>query len=439
MLLSYNLKGQTDYGFLPPVSTSVVAEARSSICVPNPTTDRQWDHSKSFELQLNEAIDAENATFGKFYPNYVHPSYDSNDAFDISAKVLKELRRVYQGDGIADIDIEYDQSVIDMATDHSCAMDLDNTFCHTCPSDGSFGQRIVNRIGDGCYSSGTENIAWISTSDLEQSILRIIYLMMYADVACCNNGHRENFLKCTYDDNTKIGFGIIRGDIQSSSGAFVDSWIMTWDYVTYRSYPNCGEGCNCNISIGTPLCSATSGIVLPVSLHSFEANQISCSEVDIQWSTWSESNHDHFNLQRSEDGVDWTDIASIKSTGDSKLQKEYQFKDDLSGTKSKKIYYRLGQFDIDGTVEYSDVVVVQADCTQSQLSIFPNPAGTYTNIQSDVRVSSIELYDTSGRSIKVKTEDSLKRIDTTDLDTGLYFLRIKTEDGHMEVLKFIKQ
>lgn len=439
ILLSYNLKGQKDYGFLPPVNTSVVAETRSAICVPSPTVDRQWDHTKSFQLQVNEAIDAENAAFGKSYPNYIHPTYNANDGLDISAKILKELRRVYQSDGIADIDIEYDQSVLDMATDHSCAMDLDNQFCHTCPSDGSFGRRIVDRIGSGCYRSGTENIAWISTANMEQSILRVIYLMMYADLACCNNGHRENFLDCTYDNNTKIGFGIIRGTIQSSSGAFVDSWIMTWDYVTYRSYPNCGDGCNCNVSIGTPLCSATSGVVLPVKLNSFEASITSCTEVDVHWSTLSETNHDHFSLQRSTDGTTWEEVAVVNSKEDTDQERRYELRDDVSNIPVNKIYYRLAQIDLDGTLTYSDIVAVDRNCSKSQITLYPNPTNNFANVKSSQIIKSLELYDLSGRVIDLGNNKKLDIIDTSYLETGLYLVKVETIDGSRQVLKLLKQ
>jgi len=438
LLLSFNLLGQKDYGFLPPVKTSVAAENRSSICVPSPASDIQWDHSKSFQIQVNEAIDAENAAFGKSYPNYAHPSYNSNDPLDISAKVLKELRRVYQSDGIADLDIEYDLSVIDMARDHSCAMDLDNTFCHTCPSDGSFGDRIINRIGNGCYRSGTENIAWISTVDLESSILRIFYLMMYADVACCNNGHRENFLDCTYTDNTKIGFGIVRGDIQSSSGRFIDSWIMTWDYVTYFSYPNCGDGCNCGDAIGTPLCSATAPIVLPVELYSFSTDQSSCYDVNIYWSTLSETNNDYFKIERSLDGYAWEEVAKIKGAGNSNSINQYEYTDDLAGVGVDLIYYRLVQVDVNGEFTYFDVSVLDRDCDDEKMSIYPNPADNYTYIKSPQKIKSISLYDISGKLIKTHFESTHNKIITTKLQAGIYMLKVEKTDGRTEVIKMIK-
>lgn len=439
MLLSYNLKGQNDYGFLPPAKASVIAETRSAICVPNPASDRQWDQTKSFAVQVNEAIDAENIAFGKSYPNYNHPSYNSGDALDISASILKELRRVYESDGIADLDIEYDLSVMDMATDHSCAMDLDNTFCHTCPSDGSFGARIANRIGGGCYTSGTENIAWISTEDLEQSILRIIYLMMYADVACCNNGHRENFLNCSYTNNTKIGFGIIRGDLQASSGAFIDSWIMTWDYVTYGNYPACGTGCNCNVSIGTPLCDAVAGIVLPVELSSFETQSSECDYADIHWSTLSESNHDYFEIERSVDGLAWEVVGTIVGTGDSKSLREYSYRDNLQSTSAKEVYYRLAQVDLDGNVNLSNVISFKRNCKESVISLYPNPSNNFTMINSSTKVKAVSVFDLRGRQVSVFFDQLSSRLKTQVLESGIYFLQVESVKGDISVLKLYKE
>ena len=437
MLLSFNLLGQKDYGFLPPINHIVGAETRSSICVPSPSTDRPWDFNRSFEDQVNEAIDVENLSFGKSYSNYVHPSYNANDPLDISRKVLNELRRVYRSDGIAELDIEYDQSVMDLAINHSCAMDLDNQFCHTCPSDGTFQGRVNDMIGRGCYQRIGENIAWISTTNLESSILRIIYLMMYADVACCDNGHRDTFLHCDYNENTKVGFGIIRGDIQSSSGAFVDSWIMTWDYVTYWSYPDCGD-CNCNVSIGTPLCNASSGVVLPVELKDFTASAHGCKQVLVNWSTFSEINNDYFILERSANGENWEEITNVNGANNSSKLMTYAFNDQLKDVIAGTIFYRLTQVDFDGNSTSSDIISVERPCNASTIMLFPNPTNSNSQIVSANEIISIEIYDLSGKLVSKELNPSNNSIKSQYLEPGIYLIKIVDVSGSKETLKLIR-
>lgn len=435
LLLSTNLLGQDDYGFLPPVNIESGVILRSNMCVDNPSTDIPWDRNRSFEDQVNDAIDSENRRFGTSFRNYVHPNYDASDPLDISAKVVAELRSVYQ---MPEIDIEYDASLMDLATDHSCAMDLDNTFCHNCPSDGSFNSRVVNRIGDRCFRSISENIAWITIPDVEASILRVLYLMMYADVACCNNGHRDNFLNCNFDGNTKIGFGIIRGDLQSSSGAFLDAWIMTWDYLTYRSYPDCGD-CNCGVSIGTPLCDATSGVVLPIELLSFAANQSSCEKVNIAWSTLSELNNDFFVIERSRDGGDWDAVQVIDGAGTSSNQLAYEYLDDVSDLQNQKIFYRLVQTDYNGVSSTSSAIQIELECIGKEIIVQPNPANTYIDIWSSDPIAKVKIYSISGSLVLEQKMTSRERLNVAALRAGIYLVAVETNDGRVEVKRIIKQ
>lgn len=435
LLLSINLLGQKDYGFLPPVNHTAGAEIRSSMCVANPSTDIPWDRTRSFADQVNDAIDGENSLFGTSFGDYVHPNYDPADPLDISAKVLAELRRVY---GMPEINIEYDQSLMDLATDHSCAMDLDDTFCHTCPSDGTFSNRVRSRIGNGCFQYISENIAWITTTDVEISILRVIFLMFYADVACCDNGHRDNFLNCNYNQNSKIGFGIIRGDLRASSGQFFDAWIMTWDYLTYWSYPDCGS-CNCGVSIGTPLCEATAGVVLPVELLSFEISDASCNQVMLNWSTATEQSNDYFTIERSEDGNTWTEIQVINGAGDSHEVLEYSHVDNLPEHSPKTIYYRMKQTDFDGAYTFSDVISFENDCELTEISIQPNPATSLVTIISNRLLAKVDLYSISGQQLANGLLLQNNQINIESLRSGVYIISVEMNDGSRAIRRLIKR
>ena len=435
LLLSINLLGQNDYGFLPPVYHAEGSQLRSSMCVANPSTDIPWDRTRSFADQVNDAIDGENRLFGTSFGNYVHPRYDPTDPLDISSKVLAELRRVY---GMDEIDIEHDESLIDLAANHSCAMDIDDTFCHTCPSDGTLSARVNARIGTRCFQYISENIAWITTEDIELSILRVIYLMFYADVACCDNGHRDNFLNCNYNENTKIGFGIIRGDLQASNGAFFDAWIMTWDYLTYWSYPDCGD-CNCGVSIGTPLCEATMGVVLPIDLLEFEVSQSSCDNVTVSWTTASEIDNDYFTLQRSADGTSWSDIQIINGAGNSDEPNNYSHTDVISNIDASVIYYRLMQTDLNGDNTIFDVVSTENNCNDLGLAIHPNPTTSFITISSEQEVTKVEIFSVDGRMISDNIQLDNNRINVESLRSGVYLLAITTKDNQSRVRKIIKE
>lgn len=64
-----------------------------------------------------------------------------------------------------------------------------------------------------------------------------------------------------------------------------------------------------------------------------------------------------------------------------------------------------------------------------ELEIFPNPARNNINITADITINKVEIIDITGNVVYNKAiEDMEIRISTADLDTGLYILRIHTDD-----------
>jgi hypothetical protein len=75
----------------------------------------------------------------------------------------------------------------------------------------------------------------------------------------------------------------------------------------------------------------------------------------------------------------------------------------------------------------------------SQIIIYPNPSANYVYIKSDNRINSVNIVDVSG---KLQYETSLANketfIDVANLTSGIYFIVIKTEDGHV-IKKILKK
>lgn len=66
----------------------------------------------------------------------------------------------------------------------------------------------------------------------------------------------------------------------------------------------------------------------------------------------------------------------------------------------------------------------------SQVILFPNPADDFISVESKMNISSVYIFDLSGREIKsVYTADDNLKIQTSDLETGVYVFKIKTSDG----------
>lgn len=95
--------------------------------------------------------------------------------------------------------------------------------------------------------------------------------------------------------------------------------------------------------------------VLPIELVSFigESN-VNYNQLD--WITATELNNEYFILERSEDGLNWTEIGKINGSGTSHTTKKYSFKD--YGFKNDLNYYRLLQVDYNGARKKSGLIVV---------------------------------------------------------------------------------
>ena len=110
---------------------------------------------------------------------------------------------------------------------------------------------------------------------------------------------------------------------------------------------------------------------LPVTLTSFSAAPQSTG-VAVNWTTASEQNNAGFEVERSVDGIDFAQLATIGGMGTTQSKHTYSYLD--AAPLRTTSYYRLKQLDLDGKFAYSPVVAVQAvAASPAALSIYPNP------------------------------------------------------------------
>lgn len=181
---------------------------------------------------------------------------------------------------------------------------------------------------------------------------------------------------------------------------------------------------------GSGIIASSSG-PLPIELIEFTAVR-NYDRVLTRWSTASEKNNAQFVVERSEDGVSYAYVTSLKGAGNSSSLKQYSAYDyrPLEGM----TYYRLKQIDVDGSYKYSPVVSIDPD-NRLDMKVIPNPIQEGAKLQfslskiSDLPVE-IELSTLSGEIIykgPVKAATSSKNIYTVDeLSTtaGVYFLKV---------------
>lgn len=173
---------------------------------------------------------------------------------------------------------------------------------------------------------------------------------------------------------------------------------------------------------------------LPVSLADFAARK-SGGDVILNWNTVSETNNKGFYIEKSSNGVSWSNIGFVNGHENSQQLNAYQFTDeDAFVVPSNILYYRLRQIDNNGTAVYSKIVVVHNQTVAPfELSVSPNPVITNAviNLNSPVdnAIVSYQLVNMQGEpvsynSIAVHKGYNKIDIDMSGMESGLYFLRI---------------
>lgn len=225
-----------------------------------------------------------------------------------------------------------------------------------------------------------------------------------------------------------------------------------------------GSGANANksgsfdIAAGNIFLNMDAGIVnasnlvpLPVTWLKFNAVLTNANkDALLTWSTATEINNSHFEVERSLDAQHFTQIGIVKSksvSGHSSNILNYDFTDYMvSKLSSNIIYYRVKQVDYDGKFEYTPIRVIRLKEVNT-LNVYPSPAREDLTISFNAEYFSdkvsIRVTDMAGRKV-IEEECTLdpvtsfsKTLNIRHLDAGYYNLTIS--DGiQSKQIRFLK-
>ncbi|MDD2387999.1 MAG: lamin tail domain-containing protein, partial [Bacteroidales bacterium] len=171
------------------------------------------------------------------------------------------------------------------------------------------------------------------------------------------------------------------------------------------------------------LYGATKDNTLPVELISFEAI---CHDPDIEilWSTASETNSSHFVVEYSLDAVNWNYLGSVRAAGNSNSLLNYKF----SSNQKEAAYFRLIQVDFEGKEAiYGPILNPCKDRSKLLTKVYPNPFNQEINLIIDDAQNEffvIEIIDMNGRILERKefSNQSHVVLSTHDFSEGVYSL-----------------
>jgi Secretion system C-terminal sorting domain len=185
---------------------------------------------------------------------------------------------------------------------------------------------------------------------------------------------------------------------------------------------------------------SVTGSALPVEISTIKAYKQSNRGISIVWKTENEKDSKSFHIERSSDGLIFSNIGNLMGAINSAVEKIYNFTDNtpLQGIN----YYRLKSIDIHGKETISNILsVIFSEKMNNKLQIYPNPAFSALQItifSDEESIKSVQVLDFEGRIILAKNTVLAKGLNNLSLDintlsSGTYLVKMGGE-----VSRFLK-
>ena len=177
--------------------------------------------------------------------------------------------------------------------------------------------------------------------------------------------------------------------------------------------------------------------ILPVELISFIASAEAC-QVQVAWEAASEKYFSHYLVQTSKNGYDWKTHSRTEPQAAGLTTTQSYYTASFQANQAE-VYVRLAMVDLDGSTEYSEVLVVESDCaTKVDLRVFPNPARVGTTVSVvGAGKGTIDVLDATGRRVmqQLSVGDGPTTIFTSELVPGFYTIVTPQGDARRLVVR----
>ncbi|RZK70603.1 MAG: T9SS type A sorting domain-containing protein, partial [Pedobacter sp.] len=175
--------------------------------------------------------------------------------------------------------------------------------------------------------------------------------------------------------------------------------------------------------------------VLPVDLLDFTAKAENNS-AKLQWTTSSETNNDHFVIERAANGGNFQKLTTVTGKGTTTIASSYIWFDrsPVNGTN----YYRLKQVDKNGVTKDLGDRSLSFQLADSGAGIYPNPVVAVATVTFPVGIyQQVELSDLNGKVLLKQPITKSAEVTSLNLATypkGVYLLKL-SGNATQEVIK----
>jgi hypothetical protein len=180
-----------------------------------------------------------------------------------------------------------------------------------------------------------------------------------------------------------------------------------------------------------------SGSPLPVKMLYVEAKGIENTFIRVDWATSTEIDNWKFEVERSEDGKEFTKVGEVIGHATSTERNDYLF-NDLGVKQGIRYYYRLRQVDFDGKYEHTSIVSARLDIDDDfRVGDFvPNPTSGRSTLTFKTKANkevSVKVVNYLGAVVMeqgktIRNADNTMYFDFDKLAAGTYMVSISTAE-----------
>ena len=228
---------------------------------------------------------------------------------------------------------------------------------------------------------------------------------------------RDKFLHSatpvSVNDTTRINFSVTADAASKVSDRFM---------LVFSALPNAG--------------------LLPVTFVSAQARRQS-NAVVVSWNTMNEKNIKNYEVQRSANGIDFTDAAIVNAQNLS--NNNYNWTDNNASKGNS--FYRIQSTDVNGKTALSTTMKINLVATLSTVKLYPNPlVGNSFSLnfsgqpEGSYNVRLINQYGQSviSKTINIKAAEQTENISLpASLSHGIYQVEISAPGGNKNTIQLV--
>ncbi len=171
--------------------------------------------------------------------------------------------------------------------------------------------------------------------------------------------------------------------------------------------------------------STTSPCILPIQLLDFYGLK-NKNNNELYWKVAVEENIDYYILEKSNDGINFSELGFIPPSNSNSSTLSYSYIDE---TPFKDItYYRLKTKENDGNINIHKIISIDRNETNWSYVHYQELNNLIVDFKNYIPKNAlIELYDLTGKQIVSQTiENSKNIINTENLAGGFYYIKLNT-------------